>query len=198
MMSESPQPWRDLYEEWFVPSPPLPKPALVKRWFVADAAFDAALGRFEPLLLEARVEAWRIAPEGALAAVVLLDQLPRNLYRGTARAFAWDARALAEAKQAIAQAHDRRVEPLARAFFYLPFEHDETMASQDEAVRRFRTLLDDMPAEDRPLGEMYLDFAERHRDVVARFGRFPHRNAALGRVSTPEELEYLAQPGAGF
>lgn len=192
------QVWSELFEFWFHPPEPTSPADRMKRWFVADPAFDEALRRFEPWLDIDVLAMWPKTPESTLTAVLLYDQLPRNLYRGTAQAFRWDARALALAKTAIARGDDRKIEPVARGFFYLPFEHDESMASQDEAVRYFRALLADMPEASRKLGEIYLDFAVRHRDVVQKFGRFPHRNRALGRSSTNEELAYLAQPGAGF
>ena len=190
--------WRELFDAWFHPQPPLPNPERMKRWFVADPAFDATLRCFEPWLDGDLPREWHRHPESALTLVLLYDQIPRNLYRGTAKAFAWDSTGLQVTKAAIARGDDRRVDPIARGFFYLPFEHHESLASQDEAVRLFQALLQEFPASDRKLGEIYLDFAEKHRDVVRRFGRFPHRNRALGRESTPAELEYLAQPGAGF
>ena len=126
--------------------------------------------------------------EGALALAILLDQFPRNIYRGTPRAFAADAKARDAARNALAAGHDQAVAPFMRAFLYLPFEHSEDMADQDRSVALFRALGD----------EKYLGFAIGHRDVIARFGRFPHRNEILGRRSTPDELAYLRQPGAGF
>lgn len=193
-----PNAWRELHDFWFRPEPPLSPPDRMKRWFVADRAFDEALRRFEPWLEADVPSSWRESPQGTLAVVLLYDQLPRNLYRGTGRAFAWDARALAESKAAIARGDDRAVEPLERGFFYLPFEHDETTASQDESVRLFEALLPEFPKDQQKLGDIYLDFAKKHQDVIRRYGRFPHRNAALGRISTADECLYLAQPGAGF
>ena len=128
-----------------------------------------------------------------LALLLLLDQFTRNLFRGSARAFAGDARALSIAKALVATGADRRFDTIERAFVYLPFEHAESLPMQDESVRLFTALA----AED-PRQADGLDYAHRHRDVIRRFGRFPHRNAALGRASTAEELAYLAQPGAGF
>lgn len=163
-----------------------------EQWFETDAAVDAALAaRFAGLPDRARADglrAWRETPRGWLALVLALDQLPRNLHRGTARAFAYDAKARAEARTALAAGADRALGVDERLFFYLPFEHGETRADQDLACRLVGALGNDV----------YTDYAERHRDVIRRFGRFPHRNAALGRASTPAERAYLAEPGAGF
>ena len=126
-------------------------------------------------------------PRGTLALIVLLDQFSRNLHRNLPEAFAADAKVREIARAAIARGVDQRLGPVERMFMYLPFEHSEELSDQDEAVRLLTTL-----------GEEMVRYAEDHRDVIRRFGRFPHRNAALGRVSTPEELDYLAQPDAGF
>jgi uncharacterized protein (DUF924 family) len=170
------------------------------RWFMPDPLFDAACrDRFGALLLPARegaFDAWAEAPEGALALLLLLDQFPRNLYRGTAEAFASDPHARAVARRAVLRdRHDLALPRTTRCFFYLPFEHSEDAADQDIAVALFEGLRDD-PVHAAPGG--IIDFAWRHRAVIRRFGRFPHRNAALGRVNRPEEAAYLSQPGAGF
>lgn len=161
-------------------------------WFEADAAFDGEVRqRFEADVASAARgghDAMAVDAEGALALVILLDQFPRNIYRSTPRAFAADAKARDVARNALAAGHDQAVAPFMRAFLYLPFEHSEDIADQDRSVALFRALGD----------ESYLGFAIAHRDVIARFGRFPHRNAILGRRSTPDELAYLRQPGAGF
>lgn len=161
-------------------------------WFEADAAFDGEVRqRFEADVASASRDghdAMAADAEGALALVILLDQFPRNIYRGTPCAFAADAKARDVARNALAAGHDQAVAPFMRAFLYLPFEHSEDIADQDRSVALFRALGD----------ESYLGFAIGHRDVIARFGRFPHRNAILGRNSSPDELAYLRQPGAGF
>ncbi len=162
------------------------------KWFVRDDTFDAELRRrFGPLLAEARLGKlthWADSPDGALARIILLDQVSRNVYRDTPEAFAADALALAGAKDAIAKGHDLRVAAEMRIFFYVPFEHSENLADQDESVALCEALGDDN----------YLDYARRHRAIIARFGRFPHRNAILGRSSTPEEIEFLKQPDSSF
>lgn len=165
-------------------------------WFRKDDAFDAAIrARFGRLVDEARaggLAGWETDDEDALALLVVCDQFPRNLFRGDARAFALDARALALAKRFVADGRDARLRPVERAFVYLPFEHSESLEDQHEAVRRFGTLRED------PYAGGYLEWAVKHLEVIERFGRFPHRNEALGRASTAQELAFLAQPGSRF
>jgi uncharacterized protein (DUF924 family) len=167
-------------------------------WFRKDPAFDASIrDRFGPLVeraLRGELADWAASPEGALAEILLLDQFTRNIFRDTPRAFAGDPRALAAARAAVGQRVDEALPAFQRGFVYLPFEHAESMAAQDESVRLFARL-----AEDGPDGSSsMLDYAHRHRAVVERFGRFPHRNAVLGRASTAEEEAYLREPGSGF
>jgi uncharacterized protein (DUF924 family) len=176
---------------WFGP-PPLQARA---EWFRKDTAFDAAVRERFGSTLEAGLAgtlpaSWEREP---LAEILLLDQLTRNAFRGTPRAFAGDARALALARAMVAAGTDAALHPIQRCFVLLPFEHAEDAAAQDEAVRRF-----DAIAGADPFCAHAADFARRHRDVIRRFGRFPHRNAVLGRASTPQELAYLAEPGSGF
>jgi uncharacterized protein (DUF924 family) len=163
-----------------------------EQWFAADPALDATIrARFLPLyeaLASDRGRGWSTTPLGCLAAVIVLDQFPRNIFRGTARAFATDEAALAIARDAIASGFDAEVPPSRRAFLYMPFQHSENAEDQARSVALFATLGN----------AQALDYAERHREVIARFGRFPHRNAALGRASTVDEQAYLAAPGAGF
>jgi len=163
-------------------------------WFKKDPAFDAECRRrFEALHERAaagQLAPWQNTPEGALALVLCLDQFPRNLYRGTPRAFATDAKARAVADWAVDRDYDLHFKlGEQRLFFYLPFEHSEDLDDQHRAVELVRTRCTD-PEQ--------LRYALLHRDVIARFGRFPHRNAILGRPSTADEAEYLRQPGAGF
>lgn len=164
-------------------------------WFRKSDAFDRLVAeRFgdeiEAALAGTLPPAWAAEP---LAEILLLDQFTRNVYRGQPRAFAGDARALALAQGLVASGTDRALTTMERWFAYLPYEHAESLAMQDESVRLFSALA----AEDQRLADA-LDYAHRHRDVILRFGRFPHRNAVLGRASTAAEQEYLAQPGAGF
>ncbi len=158
-------------------------------WFKKDAAFDEALrARFEAAhhcAARGELPHWEQNAEGALALVLLLDQIPRNIYRNSAHAFATDPLAQALADRAVNAGFDRATAMPLRIFFYLPFEHAENIALQARGVALMETTGD---AE-------FLKFAVLHRDVIARFGRFPHRNAALGRTSTAEELTFLAAGG---
>jgi len=170
------------------------------QWFRKDAAFDAGVAqRFGPLILQAlsgAIDNWATPPLAALPAlahVIVLDQFPRNAFRGTARAFAGDAMALQTARALVACGLDRELTGVQRQFTYLPFEHAEDLAHQRTAVQLFAQL-----GRDEPALAGLLEWAQRHHDVVARFGRFPHRNALLGRPSTVQELAYLAEPGSGF
>jgi uncharacterized protein (DUF924 family) len=166
-------------------------------WFRKDDAFDAQIRDRFGALIDAAIEgglcAWDATPHGALARLIVLDQFTRNVYRGTPRAFAGDARALALAVALTQAGQDRQLAPMLRAFAYLPFEHAEDLAMQARAVELFQLLSQAQPGFDG-----MLDYAQRHQEVIARFGRFPHRNAILGRPSTPEEVEFLRQPGSSF
>jgi uncharacterized protein (DUF924 family) len=167
-----------------------------QRWFTKDAQFDAEIDRrFGSLVAEARaggLTGWVAVARSALALLIVCDQFPRNLFRDRPEAFSLDVRALALAREMIAQRWDRRLLPVERWFVYLPLEHSESIDDQREAVRLFETLRDDPDA-----GGAY-EWAVKHMQVIERFGRFPHRNATLGRESTPEEIEFLRQPGSGF
>lgn len=168
-----------------------------KIWFKRNAAFDTMLReRFGPLLDAAQhgdLDGWADTPLGALALVIVLDQFLRNCRRGTAGAFAGDARALEIARQMVASGADQQLpDHFHRAFAYLPFEHDESMENQREALRLFK------PFEAYPEAASYYHSAVRHAAIIERFGRFPHRNALLGRVTTEEERAFLRQPGSSF
>lgn len=165
-----------------------------KRWFEKDAAFDAKIRRRFPNLAD-RLRAsgaWLGSPRECLARIIVLDQFPRQLYRGRAKAFAYDRFALQAAKRLVEKRWDRQLLPVERMFAYLPFEHSESLADQERAVALCK------PLDAFPQTPDTHRYAIRHRDIVKRFGRFPHRNAALGRPSTPEEVEFLKQPGSGF
>ena len=158
------------------------------KWFARDPAFDAAFERFrESHFAAARSEldSWTADAEGALALVLLLDQFPRNCFRGSAHSYATDGLARQHAKRAIDVGFDLQVDAALRLFFYLPFEHSEAMADQEYAMELFGGIGDDE----------LMKYAVLHRDLIARFGRFPHRNASLGRESTQEEIDYLASGG---
>jgi uncharacterized protein (DUF924 family) len=172
-----------------------------REWFQKDDAFDREIERrFGDEIaqaLEGGLRQWDAeGPQTALARILLLDQFCRNVHRGTPLAFAGDHLALQAALDMIEAGDDQLLPPLQRAFVYLPLEHAEDMAMQEQAVALF-TGLAETGAGHQGLAGM-LDFAKRHRDVIRRFGRFPHRNAILDRPSTPAELAFLKQPGSGF
>src|SRR5262245_28946142 len=163
-------------------------------WFELSETFDAEVGRvLGPPYEEAvagKLDSWRRSPEGCLALCVLLDQAPRNMFRNTPRAFASDAQARAVAEHALKEQYDLAfAEDDRRMFFYLPFEHSEEASDQDRCVELCRSRIADPE---------YLRYVERHREIVERFGRFPHRNVVLGRVSTPEEIAFLREPFSSF
>jgi len=167
-----------------------------KRWFEKNPAFDEEVRRrFLALHAEAaagNLAHWRNDPADCLALIVLLDQFPRNMFRGTPRAFATDALALDIAHHAIACGYDRAMRPSERMFVYLPHEHAESLEEQQRACELTEPLVKFPETED------VYRYAVAHRDIIQRFGRFPHRNAILGRASTPEEIEFLMGPGSSF
>lgn len=164
-------------------------------WFGSDPAFDREIEqRFGDLVQRARrgaLDDWRDEPRSTLALVILLDQFPRNLFRGTAEAFASDSHALAVALEAIARGYDRQLHPIEAAFLYLPLEHAEALAHQDRCVALMEALGQRCAPDLVPLASGYADYARQHRDLIRRFGRFPYRNEALGRSSTSDERAYL-------
>ncbi len=161
------------------------------RWWKKDPAFDAEVrAKFEPLhdaIDRGEHEDWLETPRGALAYVIVLDQFSRNMFRGTERMFASDERARAAVRRALDRGDDRALAEAERTFLGMPLMHSEDLADQDRSVAFFAA----GPEDNRK-------FAEQHRDIVRRFRRFPHRNAILGRTSTPEEIEFLKQPGSSF
>ena len=188
--------WEDVLEFWFgaPDSPEFGRPRAP--WFVKSAEFDALIrDRFfatHEAAATGALDAWSTRPLAALALALALDQFPRNMFRGTPRAFAADARALALARSVVARGYDEFLLPVQRWFVYLPFEHAEDLPAQRESLRLFERLALDAA------GAGTLTYAMRHYAVIERFGRFPHRNAILGRESTPEEREFLAEPGSSF
>jgi len=171
-------------------------------WWKKNPEVDKEIRRrFETLLeseLKGELASWANSPRGRLARMLLLDQFPRNMYRGSARAFACDERARQLARETLDQSVDRKLRPVERVFLYLPFEHSENAPDQATGVRLFATLLEEIPETLKPPFRNFLEFAQKHKAIIDRFGRFPHRNALLGRDSTPEELEFLKGPGSSF
>lgn len=192
-MSHSATP-EEVLDFWFGPLEARGKPR--PQWFRKDVKFDAEIRRrFTELHGQAarrELEAWRASPEPNLALVIVLDQFSRNLYRDDPRAFAQDEHARDCAQEALARSDDLGMLPVQRQFLYMPFEHSEDPVDQDLAVDLMRSL--EAFEETRGLTE----WAQKHRTVIKRFGRFPHRNAVLGRDSTPDEAEFLKEPGSSF
>ncbi len=189
---------------WFGENPDDPECVAerCKLWFGRSPAFDALIrmrfGGYPRLAAEGCFESWQETPRFSLALVLVLDQFPRNLFRGTAESFAFDSFAVNVAKAAIDSGYDRQVRPVEAAFFYLPLEHAEDPDLQRQSVECFRRLIKHSPRSMYKVLKGFEDYAERHFAVIARFGRFPHRNRILGRSSTEEERAYLAAGGETF
>lgn len=171
-------------------------------WFKKQSSTDALIKeRFERTLGRAaagELNHWCDTAMGRLALIIVLDQLPRNIYRDTKQAFAFDALARAHCQAGLERHEDAQLQAVCRVFFYLPLEHAEDRALQARSVALFRELAADAGDEDKKLFDGFSDYAQRHAIVIERFGRFPHRNAILGRESTAQELEFLTQPGSSF
>lgn len=178
---------QEIVHFWFEETEP-------RQWYQKSDDFDSEIkDRFLTTYEMARdglCDSWNQDTEGCLALCVLLDQFPRNMFRGSPEAFATDPKALLIARHAVSKGFDQILSVQRRTFIYLPFEHSEDMNDQKKAVELFEAV-----KEENPLG---YEYALKHLEVIEKFGRFPHRNAVLGRENTPEEEEYLAQPGAGF
>jgi uncharacterized protein (DUF924 family) len=171
-------------------------------WYASHPEFDARIrerfgGQVE-LAAEGKLSDWAATPTGWLALLIMLDQFSRNIYRNDPRAWAQDLRAQQLALSGLEEGFDRQLPPIQRVFAYMPLEHAEDMGLQQRSVASFEALCEDVSPDERESFLEFLDYAQRHEAVIARFGRFPHRNAVLGRISTPEESAYLAEPGAGF
>jgi len=188
---------RAILDFWFLPPDHPGHGAYRPEWFRKDAAFDAAIReRFgADIELALNSEPAEATDEALLARLLLLDQFTRNIFRDTPRAFAGDAQALGLATMLVSSGRDKNLSPWQRWFAYLPFEHSESLLDQERAVALFAALRREMRHE---AFDSAYDYAVRHREVIARFGRFPHRNIILGRASTAEEIEFLKQPGSSF
>jgi len=196
-------PWSELINDWFADTLDSPL-AIADRqnwWFRADAGRDELLadkyGKLVEQCAAGRMYRWLDQPEGRLGLVIALDQLPRNLFRGMARAFAYDAQVAAWCLSAVQTGQDRLLKPIQRAFLYMPLQHAEDLQAQESGVALYQRLArenHEWPVFERE----FLAFARVHRDIIARFGRFPHRNQVLGRASTAEESAYLEGNGPRF
>jgi uncharacterized protein (DUF924 family) len=197
-------PWQPLLDWWFGSSESANETAAAKGklWFgkrdSQDLEAQTRFGDWVEQALAGGLTDWAQRPEGWLALVLLLDQLPRMIYRNTPQSYSGDLRAQALVAQGIAADFDRQLRPLQRVFIYLVMEHCENLAVQNECISRYSDLLSQQPEADRTLFTDYLDYAEKHQRMIAEFGRFPHRNAVLGRESTAEELAFLAGHGSRF
>lgn len=176
---------REVIDFWFEELTP-------KQWFVASEELDTQIlerfGEIHDAAAKGELEAWRSTPEGSLAEIIVLDQFSRNIYRGQPGAFTNDLAALVLAQEAIRKNFHTEVETFKRSFYYMPFMHSESSKIHERAVRLF----------DETGMEEYLDYEFRHKKIIDRFGRYPHRNQILGRNSTKEEIEFLSQPGSSF
>lgn len=206
MPSEAPAtdaPWAPLLDHWFGETRQHPARIASRAswWFGGSGTVDRELGeRWEEHAKRAaagELDDWADDPEGRLALILLLDQLPRHLYRGTPAAFAQDPKAQRLAVDGLVKRMDHGLDPAARAFFYMPLEHAENPRMQALSVAAFSRLALDHPELD-VLGAQFLPFAEQHREIIDRFGRFPHRNEILGRETTAEEQAFLDQGGETF
>ena len=173
-----------------------------KLWFGKSAANDQAVTvQFANTLIAAaagQLDHWSGTPHGRLALAIVLDQFPHHIHRDQPQAFATDPQAQALCLAALAAGEDQQLAPIERVFLYLPLEHAESNAMQNQSVLLFEKLAHEAAVNERALFDNFLDYARKHRDVVACFGRFPHRNAILGRPSTDDELAFLKQPGSRF
>lgn len=173
-----------------------------KLWFRGEEETDQIIAeRFQLQVSQAglgELSGWTEEPRGTLALIILLDQFTRNIYRGLSAAFRYDSLALALCKRGLAKNQDLALTPIERVFFYLPLEHSEAIEDQEEAVFRFDRLMQTVNSAHADTFEGFYQYAVSHHDVIKRFGRFPHRNAAFGRLSTQEELEWLHKGGHRF
>lgn len=194
----------EVLDFWFADA--LREPEAVERrqriWYAGGAPFDReCTERFSATHAAAasgELDQWKGSPRGRLALILLLDQFSRNIHRGTAKAYQNDKRALDACREGIERGHDRQLSPIERTFFYMPMEHAEDEELQALSVLQFETLADEAPEELRELALANVEYARQHRDIVEKFGRFPHRNAVLGRKSTADEDAYLADDAPRF
>lgn len=195
---------QEILNFWFGPLDPegWASQPYIRRWFKKDPDFDHEL-RETFLATHAWVHAqdvapWQDLPQTRMAYIVLLDQMSRNMFRGQPGMFESDPLALAASQAMITQGWDTKLPPSQRVFAYMPLMHAESLPDQEQCVASFAKMLQELDSDKKAPIESNLHFAKQHRDIIARFGRFPHRNAILGRSTTPEEAEFLTQPGSSF
>ena len=188
--------WQEVYDFWIGAKPNLEK------WFKKDPALDDEIRRrfgpwldaYDPL----DFESWKTEPRSLVSLVILLDQFPRNAFRGTPKSFQFDMDALDVAREGLEKGFQDQLNIHEALFLSLPFEHSEDITDQQESVRLTQDRLDTASSTEREFAKITHDYAVKHLEVIEKFGRFPHRNAILGRASTPEELEFLKKPGSSF
>ncbi len=201
MTVETPQ---TIHEFWFGTDPDDQSVAAGKSslWWSKNSEVDTEIARRFADLIDLAAAGglsdWEASPQGLLALILLTDQFPRNAYRQTARSFVYDAHARRWCHQAIRRGIPAQLRPVERVFLLLPLEHAENLEDQERCVTEMRAMAAAVPANFAATASGYVDYAIRHRDIIARFGRFPHRNAILGRRSTPEEIAFLQEPGSSF
>ena len=200
-MSRTPE---EVLDFWFADGLTSPR-ALLERvavWFASDPEFDRSIderfAELPDLAMSGGLDSWRESPRGTAALVIVLDQFPRNLFRESARAFAYDPLALGIARASVDAGVDLELHPAEATFLYLPFEHSESSADQDRCVSLYEALAKRSGAEPRETFENFVGYASQHRDIIREFGRFPHRNSVLGREPTAEEIAFLEEGGADF
>lgn len=201
---EEPPQVQEILEYWFGPlqmGEVYPKEK-AKLWFGGGEEIDKEIRhRFEEQVIAAtknELEPWKETPRGRLALIILVDQFTRNIYRGTPKAFAYDSIAQELTLEGLIQEHDQALLPIERVFFYLPLEHSEDIELQEMSVQKFHAILPSVPPEQASHFISFEDYARRHYEIIAKFGRFPHRNEILSRKSTPEEIEFLRDPKSSF
>ena len=176
--------------------------ARMPTWFEQDGDFDYDIerrfGKLVSLAASGRFDDWEKSPKSTLALIILLDQFPRNLYRGTAKAFATDAKALTLTKYALEQNYADSFSPIELVFLLMPFQHAEDLDDQTAGMELYKLLAEHIEQGWRDVLESTYEFAQRHHAIIEQFGRFPHRNSALGRIATPEEITYMEQGGESF
>jgi uncharacterized protein (DUF924 family) len=173
-----------------------------KYWFGGGVEIDNEIrDRFEKHVIAAtrnELDEWKETPRGRLALIILVDQFSRNIYRGTAEAFAYDSIAQDLTVEGLTQGHDQALFPIERVFFYLPLEHSENIEIQKMSVQKFHNIIPEVPLEQAVKFISFESYAWKHYDIIAKFGRFPYRNNILSRESTPEEIEFLSGPNSSF
>lgn len=190
----------DILDFWFGPlsGPEDFPPDRLSMWFVKDPKTDQKILQQFGFLFEKNLEDWSIDSRGRLAHIIVLDQFSRNIYRNTSQAFQFDPEALSLTLKGMQLEVDKDLFPVERGFFYMPLQHSEDLTIQDQSITAYSQLVEEAPEKVKEQCRGFLSSAEKHRAIIARFGRYPHRNMILGRLSTSEELDFLKQPGSSF